>query len=130
MKKNLIQIFSVLALFALAIILALIYANEVSWKELSKKDSPNGSYSLYHYHYMSDTDRHAPYGNYIFLQAEDPLTPTKDSYVIFAGYCQDKLSYSWLSNNEVLILCKVKESKDIRTSSNLAYGININVQSE
>ena len=117
-----ITILAMVAAAALA-----IYIDSFYWEHKSSLASPDKKFTVHEYHNSSDGDRHAPYGSYLFIQSTHSPIPAYKSYVIFAGYCTDKLSYSWQSNTQINITCLTNEQTDIRTHSKKAYGISINV---
>jgi len=121
------------------IIIALLTASSVglflfiehsSWGLISSKKSPDQSYILHHYKYYSDSNRHAPYGDYVFLGSKYSRKPGKKGHVVFAGYCRNSLTYFWENDKEVNVICKIQDTKDIRTYSAKVFGITINVQTE
>ena len=103
------------------------YLDSFYWDKKSSMESPDGKFNIHEYNYMSDGDRHAPYGKYLFLQKSLSPIPGYKSYVIFAGYCDNSFNFSWVSNNQININCKTNEPDSIRTYSNKAFGVRINV---
>lgn len=99
-----------------------------SWGLISSKKSPDQSYILHHYKYYSDSNRHAPYGDYVFLTSKHSRQPGKKGHVVFAGYCRNSLTYSWQTDTNVNVICEIQNAKDIRTYSSRAFGVNINIQ--
>ena len=98
-----------------------------SWNQIAEKNSPDGKFTLYEYSYYSDTNRHAPYGTYIFLKPEASNRKPINSHVIFAGYCVNKNISEWVSNDQIDISCLAKAKDSIRTQSSEAYGIKTNI---
>jgi hypothetical protein len=74
----------------------------------------------------SSEGAHAPYGQHLVLSREVVSTPD-EGYVLFAGYCKS-VSYSWASNEEIIISCDGGNAETIRTKSIRALGIEIKYQ--
>ncbi len=109
-----------LGLFALGMMM-----DQASWKQVSETDSPDGAFTVFEYNYFSDGNRHAPYGTYVFIKLGYSHKNPIDSYVIFAGYCDNDNLYKWASNTEIDITCIASEKDSVKTLSKKAYGINI-----
>ncbi len=99
----------------------------IDWEAESEKISPNKAFALYQYQHLSDGDRHAPYGTYIFMRQTTGLNNPRNGHLIFAGYCNEEMSYSWSGNGEINISCHSNEPDNIKTLSNKAFGIQINL---
>jgi hypothetical protein len=125
MKRVLVFVGGLLSLGCLVLLAAYIYTQDFFWDLESSKISPNGGYSIYKYHYTSDSDRHAPYGTYLYLQNTHSTQNPIKGYLIFAGYCGENMTYSWVNDQEIVVFCDHGESKNIRTLASKAYGIQI-----
>lgn len=126
-KKHLIAIISPILFLAIGLFILNLIIEQDSWNQIAEKNSPDGKFTLYEYSYYSDTNRHAPYGTYIFLKPEASNRKPINSHVIFAGYCVNKNIAEWVSNDQINISCLAKENDSIKTLSSNAYGIKINV---
>lgn len=119
MRRTLIAFFFLSCLGAAA----LLYLAPNSWEEKGSKPSPDGHASIYEYCYMSDGDRHAPYGTYIFIGPANGILPPTSRHVVYAGYC-DELAYEWVTNDVIELSLGECESKNIRTLAKKAYGVD------
>ena len=129
-KKIILTIFIlvVIAICVVAILVFTYYPNE--WQFVSSKASPNNKNALYLYNNVSDFDRHAPYGQYVFFSQQATFKKASDGHIIFAGYCQEPIEFAWQSNEQINIICINSDSNKIRTSSNKVLGINVNLQTQ
>ena len=124
--SKVIKIIIALAALVLVIFITLSrYISEVEWEYISSNISPNGKYGVYLYNYQSDGDEHAPYGQYLFFKPEYRIANPLEGNVIFAGYCGVGLSYSWVSDMEIRIICPNLKEEDVRTVSNKIFGIHV-----
>ena len=129
--KRVLKVFIFISVFIAVIAFTLsIYLDGFYWEKKSSSTSPDGSLIAYEYYNMSDSDKHAPYGTYLFLQSSYKPMPAYKGYVIFAGYCNNKFKYSWASNKQLNIVCSSNEIDSIRSYSKKAYGVNISVSSK
>lgn len=129
--KRVLKTFVFVSVFIAVIAVSLsIYLDGFYWEKRSSLASPDGSLIAYEYYNLSDADRHAPYGTYLFVQSPYNLTPTYKGHVIFAGYCDNKFKYSWGSNKQLNIVCPTNKIDNIRSYSKKAYGVNISVSSK
>ena len=128
------RVFKILIFVTLFIVVTavslLIYLDGFYWEKKSSIASPDGNLTVHEYYNMSDSDRHAPYGTYLFIQSSRNPMPAYKSHVIFAGYCNDKFNYLWQGSKQLNIVCQTNEPDSIRTYSKKAYGVNINVSFE
>ena len=125
--KRVIKSVAVILIVAAALLAVLsIVADRTEWDEVLREASPDGEKVVAAYNYMSDGDRHAPYGTYVFLQSQFLEMTPLDGYIIFAGYCH-KVSLNWASDKELEINCASVGEPNIRTQSISAFGISINV---
>jgi hypothetical protein len=128
------RILKFLACITAALIVAAVslsmYLDSFYWEKKSSLVSPDGSITINEYYNMSDGDRHAPYGTYLFMQPSFSPMPAYKSHVVFAGYCKNSINYAWVSNKEVNITCLSEESGNVRTHSIRAFGVSINVSSK
>lgn len=118
--------FAILILITAAVMLR--YLTGHYWQFESSQNSPSSRHTIHHYTYQSDSDRHAPYGSYLFLQKENSRQNPLNGYVIFAGYCSEALQYAWENDNKIVINCKVDKTDSIRTLTSKAYGIAISLK--
>ena len=131
MKKLIIGSSIAIFIFISLLISALLYYESTLWDEMSSKISPDGKWSITHYDYKTDTDRHAPYGNYLILRNTYLISRmTTGEHVIFGGYCPNSLEYEWISEKHIKITCTENDLPEIRTLSNQAYGIKIDYHHE
>ena len=121
MKKLLV----ITIILAVGIFAAIVYTDNQEWVLESSKLSPNETFGIYKYSYLSDGNRHAPYGTYLYLQNAKGFQSPLKGYLIFAGYCGKNMSYSWATNEHVVVNCEAGEPKNIRTLARKAYGIRI-----
>jgi hypothetical protein len=119
----------VMVFFGLVVIYILPLDDKYSWDLNNTIASQNGEYKLYEYSYTNDYNRHAPYGQYLYLKSIYNEKAPLDSYLIFAGYCGESLSYSWINDMHIMITCKSLEKNSIRTLAGKAFGIQISLKS-
>jgi len=103
-------------------IAAILVLAPSSWEEKGAKLSPDGNTKIFEYYYMSDGNRHAPYGTYLFIGPANGILPATSRHVVYAGYC-DGLSYEWVSYELIEISLGECEGKYIRTLARNAYGV-------
>jgi len=125
------QIFKILIWGILLLTISLsIYLKGFYWDSVTSKVSPQKEYIIHEYKYGSDTDLHAPYGSYLYIQPSSDIKPGYEGHLIFAGYCNKGLKYYWLTNSTINIICSTNQPNNIRTESNKVYGIKISVNSK
>ena len=127
MKKVLTYIAVLVMLAVVFFVASYFYVVDMHWIQISKSISPDTTLVIHEYNYASDGDSHAPYGTYLFLNSSFNLIIPRSGHIIFAGYCQEPFSYSWLNQDHININCKTIKTKDIRTLSSRAYGAKISV---
>lgn len=129
MKKSIVSIIG-LAIFILASLLTLVYFSEMkAWQLISEVKAPNGEFEARIFRYISDMDRHAPYGNYVYIRPQSSSKRRGDGHVVFAGYCKNGASVHWVSNTNLNIICQIENETDIRTLSTKVFGIDISIKS-
>jgi hypothetical protein len=128
LKKIIIGLPIGVLIAAVILLSVLLYADFTAWKEISKKMSPNRNFEIHHYHNISDYDRHAPYGDYLFLSRPSRWRSPRDGYVIFAGACAESLNYKWVDHENIEITCRTRDQWYVRTIARKAFGIDVNFQ--
>lgn len=93
---------------------------------VSKGASPSGHLKLYEVESLSEGG-HAPYGQHLVLSSSGSVRKPEDGYVVFAGYCDRPLSYSWKSDEHISVTCKVNDKIDTRTKAEVVQGIKVEV---
>lgn len=95
----------------------------------SKKASPFGQYTVYEIESVSE-EGPAPYGLHLVLSDDVLVMKPDDGEVIFAGYCDPPLMYSWESENQISIQCKPteKEAVNSQARSKSVRGIHVEIQ--
>ena len=128
MKKTLFTIALVTGLLAITAASLLYIYLPSYWQLVSSEASPNKRYQLHLYNNQSDHDRHAPYGQYLFLNSSKSLKKPYDGDVIFAGYCRDNLQYRWQDNQQILIHCAADVPNSAKNTRTLTVKImNIDI---
>lgn len=131
MKKAIFKVLVVFILIAMSLFGLMFAVEMLAWEEKSVQISPDKDWELYHYRYISDINRHAPYGDYLILYRESlRFKNPKEGYVIFAGYCSDALDFKWVTNNHIQIFCRSAKEPKIRTISKQAFGKSIDYKYE
>jgi len=102
---------------------------EYEFKKISSKISPNGKFIVSEYTSLTEGG-HAPYGEHLVLNKKREGADIFHGYIIFAGYCEPGMGYSWDSDGRILIKCKAKKDCSIMTQAQLVYGIKIEVYCE
>jgi hypothetical protein len=93
---------------------------------VSQLSSPNGKLTIHEFLSNDDSTGHAPYGQNLVLSRHSNLRNPENGHVIFAGYCKRPLQYEWVGDQEVIIRCTRKSSKDAtKTLASLAVGIKV-----
>jgi len=125
--NKIVRVFLLIVLLIPISLFGLIFfIDTVSWNERSTQLSPDNEWGLYHYHYGSDSNQHAPYGDYVILHKESlRFEKSRDGHVIFAGYCHNALDFKWVTNNHIQIICSSSKEPEIRTISKRAFGKSI-----
>ena len=130
MKKVIITISALLILVTVTIFALVKFSEMSAWQLISKTKSPNSKFEVRVFRYISDLDRHAPYGYYVTIQPQRFNADGKRGHVAFAGYCKNEASIHWLSNESLDIICQIENEKDIRTLSTKTFGIDIQIRSK
>lgn len=127
MKKNLTITFLLLVIVGYGLMrLAISAISDFDSNLVSSKVSPNGQYTVFEFESTSEGG-HAPYGQELVLTNKKNIKSPEDGYIIFAGYCNRPMTYSWKSNNAIQVVCESNEKITIRTKSDKAFDINIEV---
>jgi hypothetical protein len=97
----------------------------------SQQSSPDGRKTVFEFVSYQDGKDHAPYGSTLSLSFKASIRNPDAGYVFFAGYCKQNLTYSWQSNEKIVVNCQSsKESKTIRTQAILMHGIAVELKTE
>lgn len=99
-----------------------------NWQLVEEKESPGGRYVLEHYRNSSDSNRHAPYGDYIFMSTSlgNSLLP-RTGDLIFAGYCLNDLSFDWVSSEVIELNCDTYDESSVRTHYSRVLGVRVDI---
>jgi len=126
-KKNvtIILLSAIIALYALFRLLMVVLPS-LDYEKQSSKTSPNGNSELTLFQSQSEAG-HAPYGEHLVLHSTRKVLNPDKGHVIFAGYCESGLDYSWKSDKEIVVKCAPSGKVPILTSSTIAYGVSIEV---
>jgi hypothetical protein len=125
MKRLIGSIFILLSIAATVLIALVIYSETSAWQLISETPSPNSKYEAQVFKYISDIDRHAPYGDYVIIQPSSLRIAWKNDHVALAAYCKNGASINWNTNTNLDIFCEIDNKKDIRTLTTKAFGIDI-----
>ncbi len=93
---------------------------------VSKRQSPNGRFTVHEFQSNQDGFGHAPYGKILAISPSARLRSPDDGYVFFAGYCKSSLAYEWHNNDRVSVRCVEGNQGDgPRTLASVAYGVKV-----
>lgn len=97
----------------------------------SQKFSPDRKNTIFEFYSNNDNREgervHASYGTLLSLSHKEFIQNPKSGYIFFAGYCQQPLSYSWLNNNKINVVCRPTSKDHIRTQATIVDGITIEI---
>lgn len=96
----------------------------LDYRVVSSKPSPNGNWMAFEIDSTSEGGQ-APYGQHVVLCQKNRINTPDEGYVVFAGYCEQPLTYSWPTNEILSIECSSKEKSPVRTSVVKAFGIAV-----
>ena len=105
------------------------FPERMQWNQLSSSLSPTNQFIAYTYSYNSDTNWHAPYGSYVFLNPRALFEYPFNGHTVFAGYCKKEVGIRWLNQSNLEINCQHDQPDEVHTLSKNAYGIDISLVS-
>lgn len=126
MKRRSTIIITVIVAYALlaGVVWSYRALRDSSYRFISSQRAPNGNLTLFEFRSESDAG-HAPYGEYLVLSSEEHLTNPMAGYIVFAGYCNPGLEFSWLSDAAVRVQCNTTEPHPVRTLASKAGGVDV-----
>lgn len=105
--------------------------NSMHYSLRSQQSSPDNRKTIFEFQSHQDGRDHAPYGSTLSLAFDKSIHKPDSGYVFFAGYCKQPLTYSWQSNEKIVVNCQPsKEHSMPRTQAIRMYGIAVELETK
>lgn len=124
--RNLTLICSLLVLIIGGVYLTWRFVTNIDWELISTSKSPNDKFTVKHYRSQAESG-HAPYGDHLIMQSWRSFPRAMQEEVFFAGYCGPEFSYTWVSNEEISIVCRADSAEGLQTVASVFQGIKLRV---
>jgi hypothetical protein len=130
MKKLINGITVIIILLIVSIPTLVLFSEMTAWQLITETESPNAKYDARVFRYLSDIDRHAPYGNYVTIRPTTISTKWNKGHVVLAAYCKNDVLPKWASDTNLEINCQVENEQEIRTTSTRVFGIDVRITNQ
>ena len=103
----------------------------LNYSQISQQPSPDGRKTIFEFRAFQEAKEHAPYGTTLSLSYNKSIHNPDSGYVFFAGYCAQPMTYSWKSNEKIVVNCQSsKENRIPRTQAIVMYGIAVELNTD